>query len=607
MFSNVFNDCNITNDSDNNEKCNFSSDSVIKKVYESYKPLNFYEFLEDLDKNIVNTKYAKKQKLKLIENDFRTYANSILPILKTPGLVLLIVLSKYVYNIDTLCKSDNKDVETAKGSDVVLDNAAVIDSCKTNDNVFDTNVSSDLINSTNSCDCACFNVDRHETSDETQRHFISDSLDKGSEDTFELSNFNEFLITQALAFEKHIFEDEEISEEVKARHKGEFKCISVNSLSSLSLYRKAVYYSLNNDFYSLKEPLFALDLLNLNFDNKCIEYGYDVLMKRHVCPRIYDLFIKLPILHSCIYEKDMFSYITNASSVVKITERYYFDILRKRIDLKVVESVYDIALKELMISEFENKESEGSLLVFTKSLDNLGISFHTGIKIVSMLFEEIDQANVKRRLEKKFKPIFELTSSVELVDKKRIRKLSEIKNLSSLEIDFVRFFTIVYLSLGSFKLKSVNSLSSSNYPSLLTLDEDREILNYYNSEAKFNSGNEDDNFDLENYTLLNKFKESLLITSKENFQYQAKIYSNMIKKMHNDPKYQNYNFKPLSSRTVVNIKGIEPMRVLLSISIVKRTLDQCACMKEIRKDNVTENLILLALESLNNGSLMLVV
>ena len=99
MFSNVFNDCNITNDSDNNEKCNFSSDSVIKKVYESYKPLNFYEFLEDLDKNIVNTKYAKKQKLKLIENDFRTYANSILPILKTPGLVLLIVLSKYVYNI----------------------------------------------------------------------------------------------------------------------------------------------------------------------------------------------------------------------------------------------------------------------------------------------------------------------------------------------------------------------------------------------------------------------------------------------------------------------------------------------------------------------------
>ena len=66
MFSNVFNDCNITNDSDNNEKCNFSSDSVIKKVYEADKPLNFYEFLEDLDKNIVNTKYAKKQKLKLI-------------------------------------------------------------------------------------------------------------------------------------------------------------------------------------------------------------------------------------------------------------------------------------------------------------------------------------------------------------------------------------------------------------------------------------------------------------------------------------------------------------------------------------------------------------
>lgn len=600
MFSNVFNDCNITNDSDNNEKCNFSSDSVIKKVYESYKPLNFYEFLEDLDKNIVNTKYAKKQKLKLIENDFRTYANSILPILKTPGLVLLIVLSKYVYNIEALCKSDNKDEEKDRDTD--------IDSSMTNENMCVKNTSSDFIDLTkSSCNCTCSGVDIYKSSDEIKVLTGLNSLDNRREESFDLSYFNDFIIPQAFAFEKHIFEDTEVSEEVKARHKGEFKCISVNSLSSLSLYRKAVYYSLNNDFYSLKEPLFALDLLNLNFDNKCIEYGYDVLMKRHVCPRIYDLFTKLPILHSCIYEKDMFSYITNASSVVKITERYYFDILRKRIDLKVVESVYDIALKELMISEFENKESEGSLLVFTKSLDNLGISFHTGIKIVSMLFEEIDQANVKRRLEKKFKPIFELTSSVELVDKKRIRKLSEIKNLSSLEIDFVRFFTIVYLSLGSFKLKSVNSLSSSNYPSLLTLDEDREILNYYNSEAKFNSGSEDDNFDLENYTLLNKFKESLLITSKENFQYQAKIYSNMIKKMHNDPKYQNYNFKPLSSRTVVNIKGIEPMRVLLSISIVKRTLDQCSCMKEIRKDNVTENLILLALESLNNGSLMLVV
>lgn len=600
MFSNVFNDCNITNDSDNNEKCNFSSDSVIKKVYESYKPLNFYEFLEDLDKNIVNTKYAKKQKLKLIENDFRTYANSILPILKTPGLVLLIVLSKYVYNIEALCKSDNKDEEKDRDTDIYTS--------MTNENMCVKNTSSDFIDLTkSSCNCTCSGVDSYKSSDEIKVLTVLNSLDNRREESFDLSYFNDFIIPQAFAFEKHIFEDEEISEEVKVRHKGEFKCISVNSLSSLSLYRKAVYYSLNNDFYSLKEPLFALDLLNLNFDNKCIEYGYDVLMKRHVCPRIYDLFTKLPILHSCIYEKDMFSYITNASSVVKITERYYFDILRKRIDLKVVESVYDIALKELMISEFENKESEGSLLVFTKSLDNLGISFHTGIKIVSMLFEEIDQANVKRRLEKKFKPIFELTSSVELVDKKRIRKLSEIKNLSSLEIDFVRFFTIVYLSLGSFKLKSVNSLASSNFPSLLTLDEDIEILNYQNSASKLNLGNQDEIFDLGNYALINKFKESQLITTKENFQFQAKMYSKIIEKLQSDAKFKNYNFKPLSSRTVVSIKGIEPMRVLLSISIVKRTLDQCSCMKEIRKDNVAENLILLALERLNDGNLMLVV
>lgn len=600
MFSNVFNDCNITNDSDNNEKCNFSSDSVIKKVYESYKPLNFYEFLEDLDKNIVNTKYAKKQKLKLIENDFRTYANSILPILKTPGLVLLIVLSKYVYNIEALCKSDNKDEEKDRDTD--------IDTSMTNENMCVKNTSSDFIDLTkSSCNCTCSSVDSYKSSDEIKVLTGLNSLDNRREESFDLNYFNDFIIPQAFAFEKHIFEDTEVSEEVKARHKGEFKCISVNSLSSLSLYRKAVYYSLNNDFYSLKEPLFALDLLNLNFDNKCIEYGYDVLMKRHVCPRIYDLFTKLPILHSCIYEKDMFSYITNASSVVKITERYYFDILRKRIDLKVVESVYDIALKELMISEFENKESEGSLLVFTKSLDNLGISFHTGIKIVSMLFEEIDQANVKRRLEKKFKPIFELTSSVELVDKKRIRKLSEIKNLSSLEIDFVRFFTIVYLSLGSFKLKSVNSLASSNFPSLLTLDEDIEILNYQNSASKLNLGNQDEIFDLGNYALINKFKESKLITTKENFQFQAKMYSKIIEKLQSDAKFKNYNFKPLSSRTVVSIKGIEPMRVLLSISIVKRTLDQCSCMKEIRKDNVAENLILLALERLNDGNLMLVV
>ena len=599
MFSNVFNDCNITNDSDNNEKCNFSSDSVIKKVYESYKPLNFYEFLEDLDKNIVNTKYAKKQKLKLIENDFRTYANSILPILKTPGLVLLIVLSKYVYNIEALCKSDNKDEEKDRDTD--------IDTSMTNENMCVKNTSSDFIDLTkSSCNCTCSSVDSYKSSDEIKVLTGLNSLDNRREESFDLSYFNDFIISQAFAFEKHIFEDTEVSEEVKARHKGEFKCISVNSLSSLSLYRKAVYYSLNNDFYSLKEPLFALDLLNLNFDNKCIEYGYDVLMKRHVCPRIYDLFTKLPILHSCIYEKDMFSYITNASSVVKITERYYFDILRKRIDLKVVESVYDIALKELMISEFENKESEGSLLVFTKSLDNLGISFHTGIKIVSMLFEEIDQANVKRRLEKKFKPIFELTSSVELVDKKRIRKLSEIKNLSSLEIDFVRFFTIVYLSLGSFKLKSVNSLASSNFPSLLTLDEDIEILNYQNSASKLNLGNQDEIFDLGNYALINKFKESQLITTKENFQFQAKMYSKTIEKLQSDAKFKNYNFKPLSSRTVVSIKGIEPMRVLLSISIVKRALDQCSCMKEIRKDNNAENLILLALEKLNNGNLMLV-
>ena len=600
MFSNVFNDCNITNDSDNNEKCNFSSDSVIKKVYDSYKPLNFYEFLEDLDKNIVNTKYAKKQKLKLIENDFRTYANSILPILKTPGLVLLIVLSKYVYNIEALCKSDNKDEEKDRDTD--------IDTSMTNENMCVKNTSSDFIDLTkSSCNCIYSGVDSYKSSDEIKVLTGLNSFDNRREESFDLSYFNDFIISQAFAFEKHIFEDTEVSEEVKARHKGEFKCISVNSLSSLSLYRKAVYYSLNNDFYSLKEPLFALDLLNLNFDNKCIEYGYDVLMKRHVCPRIYDLFTKLPILHSCIYEKDMFSYITNASSVVKITERYYFDILSKRIDLKVVESVYDIALKELMISEFENKESEGSLLVFTKSLDNLGISFHTGIKIVSMLFEEIDQANVKRRLEKKFKPIFELTSSVELVDKKRIRKLSEIKNLSSLEIDFVRFFTIVYLSLGSFKLKSVNSLASSNFPSLLTLDEDREILNYQNSASKLNLGNQDEIFDLGNYALINKFKESQLITTKENFQFQAKMYSKIIEKLQSDAKFKNYNFKPLSSRTVVNIKGIEPMRVLLSISIVKRTLDQCSCMKEIRKDNVAENLILLALERLNDGNLMLVV
>ncbi|MEE1286806.1 MAG: hypothetical protein UHD07_08055 [Ruminobacter sp.] len=600
MFSNVFNDCNITNDSDNNEKCNFSSDSVIKKVYDSYKPLNFYEFLEDLDKNIVNTKYAKKQKLKLIENDFRTYANSILPILKTPGLVLLIVLSKYVYNIEALCKSDNKDEEKDRDTD--------IDTSMTNENMCVKNTSSDFIDLTkSSCNCTCSSVDSYKSSDEIKVLTGLNSLDNRREESFDLNYFNDFIIPQAFAFEKHIFEDTEVSEEVKARHKGEFKCISVNSLSSLSLYRKAVYYSLNNDFYSLKEPLFALDLLNLNFDNKCIEYGYDVLMKRHVCPRIYDLFTKLPILHSCIYEKDMFSYITNASSVVKITERYYFDILRKRIDLKVVESVYDIALKELMISEFENKESEGSLLVFTKSLDNLGISFHTGIKIVSMLFEEIDQANVKRRLEKKFKPIFELTSSVELVDKKRIRKLSEIKNLSSLEIDFVRFFTIVYLSLGSFKLKSVNSLASSNFPSLLTLDEDIEILNYQNSASKLNLGNQDEIFDLGNYALINKFKESQLITTKENFQFQAKMYSKIIEKLQSDAKFKNYNFKPLSSRTVVSIKGIEPMRVLLSISIVKRTLDQCSCMKEIRKDNVAENLILLALERLNDGNLMLVV
>lgn len=600
MFSNVFNDCNITNDSDNNEKCNFSSDSVIKKVYESYKPLNFYEFLEDLDKNIVNTKYAKKQKLKLIENDFRTYANSILPILKTPGLVLLIVLSKYVYNIEALCKSDNKDEEKDRDTDIYTS--------MTNENMCVKNTSSDFIDLTkSSCNCTCSSVDSYKSSDEIKVLTGLNSLDNRREESFDLNYFNDFIIPQAFAFEKHIFEDTEVSEEVKARHKGEFKCISVNSLSSLSLYRKAVYYSLNNDFYSLKEPLFALDLLNLNFDNKCIEYGYDVLMKRHVCPRIYDLFTKLPILHSCIYEKDMFSYITNASSVVKITERYYFDILRKRIDLKVVESVYDIALKELMISEFENKESEGSLLVFTKSLDNLGISFHTGIKIVSMLFEEIDQANVKRRLEKKFKPIFELTSSVELVDKKRIRKLSEIKNLSSLEIDFVRFFTIVYLSLGSFKLKSVNSLASSNFPSLLTLDEDIEILNYQNSASKLNLGNQDEIFDLGNYALINKFKESQLITTKENFQFQAKMYSKIIEKLQSDAKFKNYNFKPLSSRTVVSIKGIEPMRVLLSISIVKRTLDQCSCMKEIRKDNVAENLILLALERLNDGNLMLVV
>lgn len=600
MFSNVFNDCNITNDSDNNEKCNFSSDSVIKKVYESYKPLNFYEFLEDLDKNIVNTKYAKKQKLKLIENDFRTYANSILPILKTPGLVLLIVLSKYVYNIEALCKSDNKDEEKDRDTDIYTS--------MTNENMCVKNTSSDFIDLTkSSCNCTCSSVDSYKSSDEIKVLTGLNSLDNRREESFDLNYFNDFIIPQAFAFEKHIFEDTEVSEEVKARHKGEFKCISVNSLSSLSLYRKAVYYSLNNDFYSLKEPLFALDLLNLNFDNKCIEYGYDVLMKRHVCPRIYDLFTKLPILHSCIYEKDMFSYITNASSVVKITERYYFDILRKRIDLEVVESVYDIALKELMISEFENKESEGSLLVFTKSLDNLGISFHTGIKIVSMLFEEIDQANVKRRLEKKFKPIFELTSSVELVDKKRIRKLSEIKNLSSLEIDFVRFFTIVYLSLGSFKLKSVNSLASSNFPSLLTLDEDIEILNYQNSASKLNLGNQDEIFDLGNYALINKFKESQLITTKENFQFQAKMYSKIIEKLQSDAKFKNYNFKPLSSRTVVSIKGIEPMRVLLSISIVKRTLDQCSCMKEIRKDNVAENLILLALERLNDGNLMLVV
>lgn len=599
MFSNVFNDCNITNDSDNNEKCNFSRESVIKKVYESYKPLNFYEFLEDLDKNIVNTKYAKKQKLKLIENDFRTYANSILPILKTPGLVLLIVLSKYVYNIEALCKSDNKDEEKDRDTD--------IDTSMTNENMCVKNTSSDFIDLTkSSCNCTCSSVDSYKSSDEIKVLTGLNFLDNRREESFDLSYFNDFIIPQAFAFEKHIFEDTEVSEEVKARYKGEFKCISVNSLSSLSLYRKAVYYSLNNDFYSLKEPLFALDLLNLNFDNKCIEYGYDVLMKRHVCPRIYDLFTKLPILHSCIYEKDMFSYITNASSVVKITERYYFDIIRKRIDLKVVESVYDIALKELMISEFENKESEGSLLVFTKSLDNLGISFHTGIKIVSMLFEEIDQANVKRRLEKKFKPIFELTSSVELVDKKRIRKLSEIKNLSSLEIDFVRFFTIVYLSLGSFKLKSVNSLASSNFPSLLTLDEDREILNYQNSASKLNLGNQDEIFDLGNYALINKFKESQLITTKENFQFQAKMYSKIIEKLQSDAKFKNYNFKPLSSRTVVSIKGIEPMRVLLSISIVKRTLDQCSCMKEIRKDNNAENLILLALEKLNNGNLMLV-
>ena len=599
MFSNVFNDCNITNDSDNNEKCNFSSDSVIKKVYESYKPLNFYEFLEDLDKNIVNTKYAKKQKLKLIENDFRTYANSILPILKTPGLVLLIVLSKYVYNIEALCKSDNKDEEKDRDTDIYTS--------MTNENMCVKNTSSDFIDLTkSSCNCTCSSVDSYKSSDEIKVLTGLNSFDNRREESFDLSYFNDFIIPQAFSFEKHIFEDTEVSEEVKARHKGEFKCISVNSLSSLSLYRKAVYYSLNNDFYSLKEPLFALDLLNLNFDNKCIEYGYDVLMKRHVCPRIYDLFTKLPILHSCIYEKDMFSYITNASSVVKITERYYFDILRKRIDLEVVESVYDIALKELMISEFENKESEGSLLVFTKSLDNLGISFHTGIKIVSMLFEEIDQANVKRRLEKKFKPIFELTSSVELVDKKRIRKLSEIKNLSSLEIDFVRFFTIVYLSLGSFKLKSVNSLASSNFPSLLTLDEDIEILNYQNSTSKLNLGNQDEIFDLGNYALINKFKESQLITTKENFQFQAKMYSKIIEKLQFDAKFKNYNFKPLSSRTVVSIKGIEPMRVLLSISIVKRALDQCSCMKEIRKDNNAENLILLALEKLNNGNLMLV-
>lgn len=261
MFSNVFNDCNITNDSDNNEKCNFSSDSVIKKVYESYKPLNFYEFLEDLDKNIVNTKYAKKQKLKLIENDFRTYANSILPILKTPGLVLLIVLSKYVYNIEALCKSDNKDEEKDRDTDIYTS--------MTNENMCVKNTSSDFIDLTkSSCNCTCSSVDSYKSSDEIKVLTVLNSLDNRREESFDLSYFNDFIIPQAFAFEKHIFEDTEVSEEVKARHKGEFKCISVNSLSSLSLYRKAVYYSLNNDFYSLKEPLFALDLLNLNFDNK---------------------------------------------------------------------------------------------------------------------------------------------------------------------------------------------------------------------------------------------------------------------------------------------------------------------------------------------------
>ena len=164
----------------------------------------------------------------------------------------------------------------------------------------------------------------------------------------------------------------------------------------------------------------------------------------------------------------------------------------------------------------------------------------------------------------------------------------------------------MYLSLGSFKLKSVNSLASSNFPSLLTLDEDIEILNYQNSASKLNLGNQDEIFDLGNYALIHKFKESQLITTKENFQFQAKMYSKIIEKLQSDAKFKNYNFKPLSSRTVVSIKGIEPMRVLLSISIVKRALDQCSCMKEIRKDNNAENLILLALEKLNNGNLMLV-
>ena len=80
-------------------------------------------------------------------------------------------------------------------------------------------------------------------------------------------------------------------------------------------------------------------------------------------------------------------------------------------------------------------------------------------------------------------------------------------------------------------------------------------LNYQNSASKLNLGNQDEIFDLGNYALINKFKESQLISTKENFQFQAKMYSKIIEKLQSDAKFKNYNFKPLSSRTVVSIRS----------------------------------------------------